>query len=73
MKKTMKTLDRVLIILGIFLGLFIITMIVLFCVFQQIPDTLVQCVLGSSSIELFVMAWITVVKKKAGIKEDDEV
>lgn len=66
----MKTLDKVLMILGIFLGLFVICMIVLFCIFQSVPDVLIQCVLGSSSIELLLMAWITITKKKLGIDDD---
>ena len=68
----LKTLDLVLIIIGAFLGLFIITMVVLFCIYQQIPDTLVTCVLGSSSLELFFSAWITVVKKKTGITDNND-
>lgn len=68
----MKTLDKILIIISIFLGLFIITMIVLFCVFQSVPDTLIQYVLGSSAIELILTAWITVTKKKMGIKNEDD-
>lgn len=68
----MKTLDRILLILGIFLGLFIITMIVLFCIFQSVPDTLIQYVLGSSVIELIITARITIIKKKLGESNDDE-
>lgn len=67
----MKTLDKIIIILGIFLGLFIITMVVLFCIFQTVPDVLIQCVCGSSALELFFSAWITVTKKKIGDEDDD--
>ena len=67
----LNTLDKIIMILGIFLGLFITTMIIIFICFQSVPDVLIQCVLGSSTLELFFTAWITVVKKKAGIQDDD--
>lgn len=66
----MKTLDKILIILGIFIGLFIVTMIVLFCIYQSIPDTLVVAVLGSGTSEAILTCVITCIKKKAGIKDD---
>ena len=65
-------LDKVLLTIGVFLGLFIIAMVVLFCIYQSVPDTLIQCVLGSSAIELLLMAWITVTKKKLGVDDADE-
>lgn len=64
----MKTLNKILIILGIFIALFIITMIILFCVFQSIPDTLVVGVLGSGGTECILCAIIEITKHK---KEDD--
>lgn len=66
-----KTLDLVLIILGIFLGLFIIAMIVLFIFFQSVPDSLIVSVLGSGSSEAVLCCVITCIKKKAGIKDND--
>lgn len=66
----MKTLDKILLILGVFIGLFIITMIVLFCIFQSIPDTLVVAVLGSGTSEAVLTCVITCIKKKARIKDD---
>lgn len=70
-KKKIKTLDLVLTILGIFLGLFIITMIVLFVCFQSVPDSLIVSVLGSGSSEAILCCVITCVKKKAKINDDD--
>lgn len=67
----MKTLDKILLILGIFLGLFIITMIILFCIYQSIPDTLVVAVLGSGSSEALFCCIVTCIKKKAHIKEGE--
>lgn len=69
-KRHLKTLDKVLITIAIFLALFIITMIILFAIFQSVPDTLIQYTLGSSALELFFTAWITVSKRKMGIKDD---
>lgn len=67
----MKTLDKILLILGVFLGLFIIAMIVLFIFFQSVPDSLIYAVLGSGSSELILSCVIKCTKLKAGIKEDE--
>lgn len=63
-KKKWRTLDKVLLVLFIFLALFIVTMIVIFCVFRDTPDTLIQYVLGASGIELILTAWIRTTKDK---------
>ena len=68
----MKTLNRILIIVGVFLALFIITMIVLFCIFQGIPDTLVIGVLGSGGTECILCAIIEVVKLKHRKEENED-
>ncbi len=60
-----KTSDIVLVILGVFLLAFIVTMIVIFCVKGSVPDTLIQCTMGTGSIEAFALAWIKVRKIKA--------
>ncbi len=70
-QKCVKTLDRV-IILGIFIALFIISMIVIFCVFQSVPDTLIIAVLGSGTSEAVLTCIITCVKRKAGISDDSD-
>lgn len=61
-KKERKTLNTVLIVLGVFLLTFIVTMIVIFCIYQTIPDTLVTCVLGAGGIEAVATAAITITK-----------
>lgn len=68
----MKTLDKILLILGVFIALFIITMIVIFCIYQSIPDTLVVAVLGSGGCECVMCALITLGKKKWRIKDQYE-
>lgn len=71
-KPKKKTLDKVLIWLAIFLFLFIVSMIVIFCIFQSIPDTLVTCVLSGGAIEVIVTAWITTTKEKQRGRDNDE-
>lgn len=68
----MKTLDRILLILGIFVGIFVVTMIVTFWVFQSVPDTLIIAVLGSGGTEAVMCALITLSKHKLGMCVDDE-
>lgn len=64
--KKLGTLDKIILIIGIVWLLMIPTMIVIFLIKGAIPDTLVQCVMGSSSIELIVAAWIKTTKVKKG-------
>lgn len=75
-EKENKTLDRVLIFVGVYISVFIIAMIVIFCVKGSTPDTLIQYSMGAGTLELFFTALITIFKNRAGIKskkEDDEV
>lgn len=65
-----KTLDKVLIALGVFVALFVIAMIVTFWKFGSVPDSLVVAVLGSGSSEAILCCIITCIKKKVGIKDD---
>ena len=62
-RKKTHTMDIVLILLGISIVMFTITMIVIFCVFQNIPDTLVQCFFACCGSESGFMAVIMVAKK----------
>lgn len=68
--KKLRTLDKILIILGAFVFAFVVAMIVLFCIFQAVPDTLIVAVLGSGSTEAILCCIITCLKKKAGIKNE---
>lgn len=61
-----RTSDRVLLVLGLFLLAFIVTMIVIFCVKGSTPDVLIQCVLGAGGLEALVLAGIKVSKVIAG-------
>lgn len=68
----MKTSDRVLLILGVFILAFIISMIVIFCVKDAVPDTLIQCVLGAGGLEALLLAGIKIVKTIFGETKEEE-
>lgn len=61
-KKERKTSNIILIVLGVFLLSFIVTMIVIFCVTGSVPDTLIQCVLDTSKIEALALGAIKISK-----------
>ena len=58
LKKELGTMDRILIILGIFLFFFVLTMIVIFCVKDSVPDTLIMSVFGACAVEGGIMGAI---------------
>lgn len=57
-----KTSNIILITMGLFMLLFIITMIVTFWVKGAVPDTLIQYTLGAGGIEATALAGIKIVK-----------
>ena len=65
----MNTIDKILIGCAIFLIAFTITMIIIFCVFQSVPDSLIEAVyglIGGEAIVTFFIWWI----KKKGQKDE---
>lgn len=58
----MNTSNKILIIMSTFLLMFIVTMIVIFCVKDSVPDTLIQYTLGAGGIEALLLAGIKVSK-----------
>lgn len=68
----MKTLDKILVIVAIFLFCFIAIMVITFWKFQSVPDVLITCVLGTGTAELIVSALITIVKKKYEVKDGED-
>lgn len=62
--KRMGAMDKILIVLGVFLLCFIVAMVVIFIKKDSIPDTLVQCVFGACSLEGGVMGWIKTTKER---------
>lgn len=67
-RKKLKTSNTVLIVLGVFLLAFIITMIVTFWVKGSTPDTLIQYVLSAGGVETLALAIIKVAKVFVGEK-----
>lgn len=68
--KNLKTSNLILIILGIFILTFIITMTVIFCVKGSVPDTLIQYTLGAGGVEAVLCAAIKIAKVVSGERED---
>lgn len=59
-----KTMDVILIIMGVFLLLFTVCMIIFFCLYGAIPDTLVTCVFATLAGECGIMGWIKTSKER---------
>lgn len=56
--KKKKFLDCVLLALGVFDLIFVIVMIILFCFFQSVPDTLIISVIGATWGEAGICSYI---------------
>lgn len=63
-KKTIGTMDIILVIVGILLVVFTVTMIVLFERYGAIPDTLCTCVFAALAGECGIMGWIKTTKER---------
>lgn len=68
----MKTMDKILVLIGIFLFLFTVTMIVVFVVCGSVPDTLCTCVFAALGGECGVMGWIRTAKEKYAEKKEEK-
>ena len=71
-KKSLHTMDVILLIMALLLVAFTITMIVLFCIYQQIPDTLVTAFFSAFGAEGGFMAVIMVTKKITENKDETD-
>lgn len=66
----MNTIDKILFgLVGFIIG-FTIAMIVLFCIFQSIPDVLVECVFTAGCSEAIITFAIWWIKKKYGNQKE---
>lgn len=64
-KKKIKTMDLILLCLGVFLLTFVVICLVIFCVTGgSEPSTLIGCVFAVCGTECGAMAWIKNVKEK---------
>lgn len=66
-KPKIKTMDIILLIVGLMLITFTVVMIWIFRQQGAIPDTLCTCVFSALGGECGVMAWIKVAKEKSSI------
>jgi Fe2+ transport system protein B len=66
----MNTIDKILISCAIAVIVFTVTMIVIFCIFQAIPDSLVECFYSLFTGEIVITFFIWWIKKKASTKGD---
>lgn len=71
-RKARKTSNLVLIALGVFALVFIVTMIVVFCIKGSVPDTLIQYTLGAGGVEAVALSAIRIAKAKYGTEEESE-
>lgn len=62
----MNTIDKILLGIAGFIFGFTIAMVVLFCIFQQTPDVLIECVFTAVCSEAVITFAIWWVKKKYG-------
>jgi hypothetical protein len=67
-----RTSDKILALLGVYLLIFTVTMVVIFCLKGAIPDTLVQYTMGAGGVESVALAAIKIVKVSNGDGKDEE-
>ena len=70
-RRQIGTMDKILVFMGVFLLLFVVTMIVLFTIFQSVPDTLIVSVFGACGFECGAMAAIQNRKTAARAKLEE--
>ena len=71
-REQMSTIDKILISCAIAVIVFTVTMVVIFCIFQTIPDTLVECFFNLFTGEAFITFLIWWLKKKYSRRTKDE-
>ena len=64
MKKKLKTMDLILVIVGVLLLAFTVTMIIIYINTGGIPDTLCTCFFAALGGECGVMGWIKSTKER---------
>jgi hypothetical protein len=66
-------MDVILALMGVAILTFTVTMIILFCVFQSVPDELVRCFFACCGSEGGFMAVIMVAKKLKGDRDVTDI
>lgn len=70
-KKSNRFLDKVLISVAVFDLIFVIAMVIVFCIFQSVPDTLIMAVFGATFGECGCCAYVFKQKIKNKNEEID--
>lgn len=77
MSKKLRTSNLILLIIGILIVTFIVSMEVIFCIKGSVPDVLIQYTLGAGGLEVLLLAAIkiskVVVGEKIHIEKEDSV
>ena len=68
----MKTSNKILLVMGLFLLAFIAAMTAIFCVKGAVPDTLIQYTLGAGGVEALLLAGIKISKVLSGDKHGEK-
>ena len=68
--KSDKFLDNVLITIAIFDAIFVLAMIIIFCIFQSVPDTLIIAVAGCTFGEAGCCSYVF---KQKMVNKDDNI
>lgn len=63
-KNKLNTIDKILIFCTVLLLIFTITMIIIFCIYQSVPDTLIGAFFGAFGIETINTVMIYKDKKR---------
>lgn len=71
-RQKMRTRNKVLLILGLFIAVFIIAMVVTFWVKDSVPEVLIDRVLQLCSIEGGLLAWLTSIERVTNRKTTKE-
>lgn len=73
-KKSLNTSTKILILLGITTLIFIIAMIIIFCIYQMVPDVLIEryftCIVGEGGFLMIIKVVKTVVEKRKDSLQD---
>jgi hypothetical protein len=70
-KKQRNGMDTILMIVGLFVFAFVVTMIIIYCIKGAVPDTLIQYVLGGGGLEALLLAGIKIAKIRNGGNHDE--
>lgn len=70
--KQRKTSNLILLVIGILIVTFIVSMEVIFCIKGSVPDVLIQYTLGAGGLEVLLLAAIKISKVVAGEKVKKE-